>query len=238
MIKRFYASSVIVIALFVLLGCSFKKSPRRIKSSPLRTRFSKTEAMKMGEKIGIVWVKSPFSTEQFRIGMGVELEHGKRDAKTNVTNDDPLLIAKIAWVHLMEFPDYYTRLLKMEEEGERYWKVQTAKGKSKLMPRVVSTKTTKKKLKFTSAQAMNIGRRIGINWAKSPFDVEQFRVGLDVELEHGKRHTKTNVTNNDPILTAKIAWVHLKEFPDYYTRLLKMEEAGEKAHRAAAKRLH
>jgi len=53
--------------------------------------------------------------------MDVELEHGTRDSNTNVTNDDPLMTGKIALAHLNEFPDYYTRLKKMEEEGEEYW---------------------------------------------------------------------------------------------------------------------
>ena len=51
--------------------------------------------------------------------------------------------------------------------------------------------------------------------------------GLEVEFEHGSHDSQTNVTNDDPVLTAKIALAHLKELPDYYTRLKKMEgEAG------------
>jgi len=53
--------------------------------------------------------------------MDVELEHGLVDAKTNVTNDDPLITGKVALAHLNEFPDYYTRLEEMEKEGEKYW---------------------------------------------------------------------------------------------------------------------
>jgi hypothetical protein len=49
--------------------------------------------------------------------MEVELEHGRHDPQTNVTNDDPILTAKIALAHLKEFPDYYTRLKRMEEEA-------------------------------------------------------------------------------------------------------------------------
>ena len=59
--------------------------------------------------------------EQFRIGLNVELEHGSINPITNVTNDDPILTGKIALAHLNEFPDYYTRLTKMEEEAEKYW---------------------------------------------------------------------------------------------------------------------
>lgn len=79
---------------------------------------------------------------------------------------------------------------------------------------------------FTSEQAKDIGKKLGIDWTK--FDVEEFRVGMDVELEHGKVDPHTNVTNDDPLLTGKIALAHLNEFPDYYTRLLKLEEEADK----------
>jgi hypothetical protein len=46
---------------------------------------------------------------------------------------------------------------------------------------------------------------------------------MDAELEHGTRALETNVTGDDVIITAKIARTHLDEFPDYYTRLAKME---------------
>ena len=75
--------------------------------------------------------------------------------------------------------------------------------------------------KFNSEDAEEIGDKLGISWDK--FDVEQFTKGINVELEHGSRDPEINVTNNDPILTGKIALAHLKEFPDYYTRLEKME---------------
>jgi len=74
---------------------------------------------------------------------------------------------------------------------------------------------------FTPAQAKTIGEQLGIRWGK--FDLEQFRTGLGVELEHGAVNQTTNVTNDDPLLTGKIALAHLTEFPDYYTRLAKME---------------
>jgi hypothetical protein len=83
--------------------------------------------------------------------------------------------------------------------------------------------TTKKH--FTAAEAKQIGEALGIDWSK--FDVEQYRMGLDVELEHGKVDPQTNVTNDDPIMTGKIALAHLNEFPDYYTRLDKMEKEAE-----------
>jgi len=78
---------------------------------------------------------------------------------------------------------------------------------------------------FTEKEARQIGESLGIDWSK--FDVEQYRMGLDVELEHGKVDLHTNVTNDDPIMTGKIALAHLNEFPDYYTRLDKMEKEAE-----------
>ena len=81
--------------------------------------------------------------------------------------------------------------------------------------------------RFTTGLAKRIGAELGIDWNTSPFDVEQFQMGLEVELEHGAHDPETNVTGDDPILTGKIAWAHLKELPDYYTRLAAMEgEAG------------
>jgi hypothetical protein len=78
---------------------------------------------------------------------------------------------------------------------------------------------------FTKEDAKRIGESIGIDWTK--FDVEQFRMGLDVELEHGSRELSTNVTNDDEITTGKIALAHLNEFPDYYSRLQKMESQAK-----------
>ncbi|MBA7509159.1 hypothetical protein ES705_01103 [subsurface metagenome] len=88
----------------------------------VKKHFTAEEAMKIGEKLGIDWSK--FDVEQFRVGMDVELEHGKVDPDTNVSNDDPLTTGKIALAHLNEFPDYYDRLIKMEEEAEEYWGIE------------------------------------------------------------------------------------------------------------------
>ena len=83
--------------------------------------FSTDSARDIGERIGIDWNRSRFDIEQFRMGLEVELEHGRRDPETNVSDDDELTTGKIARAHLNEFPDYYTRLAKMEAEAERYW---------------------------------------------------------------------------------------------------------------------
>ena len=81
---------------------------------------------------------------------------------------------------------------------------------------------------FSAEEARGIGERLGIAWATSPFDVEQFRMGMDVELEHGARDPDTNVTDDDALTTGKIALAHLHEFPDYYTRLNRMEEEAKR----------
>jgi DNA-directed RNA polymerase alpha subunit len=81
--------------------------------------------------------------------------------------------------------------------------------------------------KFTDDEARAAGERIGIDWSTSRFDVEQFRMGMDVELEHGTQDAETNVTNDDVDTTAKIARAHLNEFPDYYSRLEVMEAEAE-----------
>lgn len=81
---------------------------------------------------------------------------------------------------------------------------------------------------FTQDEARRIGEQIGIDWATAPFDVDQFRRGMDVELEHGAHDPATDVTGNDPVVTGKIAWAHLNEFADYYTRLERMEEEAKR----------
>ena len=81
---------------------------------------------------------------------------------------------------------------------------------------------------FPAEEARRIGAEIGIDWETAPFDVEQFRSGMDVELEHGLHDLLTNVTGDDPHVTAKIALAHLNEFPDYYTRLERMEEEAKR----------
>jgi hypothetical protein len=84
---------------------------------------------------------------------------------------------------------------------------------------------------FTQDEARSIGEAVGIDWAKGDIDLEQFRMGLSVELEHGARNPATDVTHDDLVVTGKIALAHLEEIPDYYTRLAKMEAEGEQAKR-------
>lgn len=79
---------------------------------------------------------------------------------------------------------------------------------------------------YSAEIAKGIGEQLGIKWDR--FDVDQFRRGMDVELEHGLVDPHTNVTNDDPLMTGKIALAHLNEFADYYDRLEEMEEEAEK----------
>jgi hypothetical protein len=78
--------------------------------------------------------------------------------------------------------------------------------------------------KLTSRDAKEIGDDLGINWDEVKLD--EFTSGVNVEFEHGTKYPETNVTKNNKKMTGKITWAHLKEFPDYYTRLKKLEKAA------------
>jgi Protein of unknown function (DUF5661) len=77
----------------------------------------------------------------------------------------------------------------------------------------------------SSEEARRVGDAIGVDWTR--FELEQFRAGMDVEYEHGSHDPQTDVTGDDPIVTGKIALAHMKEFPDYYERLERMEREAE-----------
>jgi hypothetical protein len=83
--------------------------------------------------------------------------------------------------------------------------------------------------RFSLDEAKLLGRILEVDWESSPFPAEEFRAGLDVELEHGRRFPDIDVTHDDPLVTAKITLAHLRELPDYYTRLARMEAEGEAA---------
>ena len=86
---------------------------------------------------------------------------------------------------------------------------------------------------FDAEEARRIGEQIGIDWSSAPFDVDEFRAGMDVELEHGIHDLGTNVTDDDAVVTGKIALAHLNEFPDYYVRLEKMEAEARRERGSA-----
>lgn len=83
----------------------------------------------------------------------------------------------------------------------------------------------------TPEQAREVGDQIGVDWDR--FDLEEFRTGMDVEYEHGSRDPQTDVTGDDPIVTGKIALAHMKEFPDYYERLQRLEQEAKRAWASA-----
>src|SRR3954463_9958864 len=95
-------------------------------------RTSTEEARRVGDAIGVEWER--VDLEQLRAGMDVELEHGSHDPQTDVTHDDPILTGKIALAHLKEFPDYYERLARMEDEAEREWEERRREGGSGSAP--------------------------------------------------------------------------------------------------------
>jgi len=78
----------------------------------------------------------------------------------------------------------------------------------------------------TLEEARRVGDQIGVAWDR--FDLEQFRVGMVVEYEHGSCDPPTDVTGDDPLVTGKIALAHMKEFPDYCVRLERMEQEAER----------
>lgn len=83
-----------------------------------------------------------------------------------------------------------------------------------------------KQPKVNYADAKRIGEALGVTWEE--FDVEQFQLGMQTELVHGKRFPLTNVTNDDLLMTGRLALAHLYEIPDYYDRLEKMVRIADR----------
>ncbi len=80
---------------------------------------------------------------------------------------------------------------------------------------------------FTTTEAAEVAKTLGIDFERADFSLESFTAGMNVELEHGSNDPETDITGDDPILTGKVAWAHLKEFGDYYERLAVMEAEAE-----------
>ena len=89
-----------------------------------KTYFNFNEGKKIAEQLGIDFSKEKFSLKEFIAGLNIELEHGSKFKETNITNDDPIMTGKIAWAHLKEFPDYYERLQKLEDEAKKFWNIK------------------------------------------------------------------------------------------------------------------
>jgi enamine deaminase RidA (YjgF/YER057c/UK114 family) len=113
-------------------------------------RFTRDDATRIGETLGVDWTTAPFDVEEYRRGLEVELEHGVRDPRTDVSGDDELVTGKIALAHLYEFPDYYARLAKMEEEARAHWAEPPESG-----PAAVPARRTR--VPATSRRAAEVG---------------------------------------------------------------------------------
>ena len=85
------------------------------------------------------------------------------------------------------------------------------------------TKLDKPKVQSEEARSILSALNVGT----MNIELDDFRQGLEVELEHGIRFTEANVTNNHPVLTGKIVLAHLKESLDYYKRLEVAEIEGD-----------
>jgi hypothetical protein len=92
--------------------------------------------------------------------------------------------------------------------------------------REASEESLAPRIPVSEAEAKRVGGSIGVDFEK--IDLEQFRRGMEAEFEHGKNDPQTNVTDDDPIKTGKITLAHLKEIPDYYDRLDKLESEARK----------
>lgn len=116
----------------------------------------------------------------------------------------------------MQLPDYIT----MEEVKRVCKELNLSDWTQKTEPEV-SSQEAEVVLKLVNVEGMDI-------------PLEDFRFGLEVELEHGTMFKDANVTNNHPVLTGKIVLAHLKEAMDYYQRLEVAELEGDllKAMRA------
>jgi hypothetical protein len=116
------------------------------------------------------------------------------------------------------------RLDEVERNLERVVELEAAAEKDPLHSPILAKVTEQRRT--TTEEAKRVGDAIGVDWER--FDLEQFRAGMDVELEHGSHDPQTDVTGDDPIVTGKIALAHMKEFPDYYERLERMEREAER----------
>lgn len=80
---------------------------------------------------------------------------------------------------------------------------------------------------FTMDDARMAFETLGLDLESEKITLEALTAGMNVELEHGSRFPDLDVSGDDPIVSAKIALAHLREFPDYYERLVRMEAEAE-----------
>lgn len=148
--------------------------------------------------------------------------HDKKEGNRLSTDGHKLVSHGLGGGDIAEWRDKH---IVITTQLDSNWKQSVVRHMKRSIPANV-LKTAGKK-KFTNEEAQAIAAELGIDFEKGGFDIDQFRRGLDVELEHGSRIPKTDVSGDDPLVTGKIAWAHLIEFPDYYDRLDKLEEKAK-----------
>lgn len=138
-------------------------------------------------------------------------------------------LPRLKWTVHSANPAGAARMVQALRAADRYWDQHEAGMKTSQVKYRFRVSATK----FTHEEAKVLAADLGIDFEAEGFDLDQFTRGLNVEREHGQVASETNVTDDDPVETAKIAWVHLKELPDYYDRLKVMEQSGESVDETA-----
>lgn len=164
--------------------------------------------------------------ETIKKGVNVEYEHGTNAKIMNVTDDILEKTFKIAMAHIQEFPDYYERLEKMENEAIEYWK-------SRVLPQMYNSSNVSHKIKgfvdinLTEGdqKIMELIEKYDINTDIVPLSV--VKRGMKIEYEHGTQGRTMNLTNDDPEMTFKIAMAHVQKYVDYYDRLENLEKEAD-----------
>lgn len=145
----------------------------------------------------------------------------KEDRKTNYEHNSPGNV-RYKFLERYDYIDVLKAIKHVMSDGLEEEEVE------QLEEVIASLPISAKDYLLSYEEAEKLGEDIGIDWESVDFDVEQLQKGYEVELEHGDElGEETDVTQDDPEETAKIAWAHLKELPDYYDRLENMEEEGE-----------
>ena len=196
-----------------------------------RVRFETDEAFTTAQELGLDFHHETFGLEEFRKGMDMELVHGRCNLVTDVTHSDPVRTAKLVLAHLRKRPDYYTRLVEYDEscrpglpEGDGDgWAFDLAIDAGRGVPLTRAELRCRKEQEFDVDDAEVAATEIGIDFSLEEFDAEDLRRAMNVELEHGCCHPETNITDCDPVLTAKLAVAHLRERRDFYEHLIEVE---------------
>jgi hypothetical protein len=198
-----------------------------------RKRFETDESFTTAQELGLDFNREHFGLEEFRLGMDMELVCGSHDLVTDVTHNDPILTAKLVLAHLRKRPDYYTRLaearsgcpswLQGVELGDWTFQVALEQEAERTVPLSKAEEDCRKQFEYTNREAEAAAKVLGIDFSLEEFEVEDLRMAMTIELEHGCCHPETNITNCDPILTAKLALAHLRERGDFYRHLVEVE---------------